>query len=196
MRRISKMVQEQLVLAYCDGTVFSFERAQTHSASQFGGPMEVQLFGIEHGPKPLHMIARLESIHLPALGQHHVFSLPLIYGMCYDGCDLEYRIHIGKVELRKLRPTQSSEDWPYRHFPALLPYVPLQIGHTRRCSYGEFAEPFPNMPSAQPTDLVVVVPPPATLGVSLWGMGDGDDVTILFECDLAERMVYASNRVS
>jgi hypothetical protein len=36
----------------------------------------------------------------------------------------------------------------------------------------------------------------ATLRVSLWGMADGDDVTILFECDLADRIVYASNRIS
>jgi hypothetical protein len=191
------MAEEQLVLAYCDGTVFSFERAQKHSASQFGGPMEVELSGIEHGPKPLHMIGRLGSSHLPALGQHHLFSLPLIYGICYEGCELEYRVDVvGKVQLRKLRPTQSLEEWPYRHFPPLLPYVPLQVGDTRHCSYAEFAEPFPNMPGAQPTDLVVVVPPPATLGVSLWGMGDGDDVTILFECDLADRIVYASNRIS
>jgi hypothetical protein len=32
------------------------------------------------------------------------------------------------------------------------------------------------------------------LGVSLWGWGGGEDVTILFECDLADRVVYASNR--
>ncbi len=45
------MAVEQLVWAYCEGTVFSFERAQVHSPSVFGGPMEVELSGIEHGPK-------------------------------------------------------------------------------------------------------------------------------------------------
>jgi len=74
----------------------------------------------------------------------------------------------------------------------LLPYVPLKIGETRRCSYAEFAERFPNMPE-QPTELIVVVPAPATLGVSLWGRGDDGDVIILFECDLADRIVFASN---
>jgi hypothetical protein len=72
--------------------------------------------------------------------------------------------------------------------------VPLQIGETRTASYAEFAQAFPNMPEPQPTELVVAVPPPATLGVSLWGWGGGEDVTILFECDLADRVVYASNR--
>jgi hypothetical protein len=188
------MAEEQLVFAYCDGTIFSFERAQTHSWSVFGGPMEAKLSGIEHGPKPLHMIASLSSEDLPALGPRHVFNLPLIYGLCYSGSNIEYRVDIGlKVELLKLSPTQSSDDWPYANFPLLLPYVPLQIGETRSASYAEFAEAFPNMPESQPTELVVVVPTPATLGVSLWGKG-GDNVIILFECNLPDQMVYASNR--
>jgi hypothetical protein len=189
------MAEEQLVFAYCDGTIFSFERAQTHSGSVFGGPMEVELSGIEHGPMRLHMIVQLASGDVPALGRHGLHSIPLIYGMCYSGCNIDYRVDRGrKVELLKLSPTQSSDDWPYRNFPLLLPYVPLQIGETRTDSYAEFAQAFPNMPEPQPTELVVAVTPPATLGVSLWGRGGGEDVTILFECDLEDRVVYASNR--
>lgn len=189
------MAEEQLVLAYYDGTVFSFERAREHSESVFGGPMEAKLSGIEHGPKPLHLIARLGSQHLPGLRGHHLFDIPLVYGMCYDGCRLEYRVDtVGAIELTELTPTESSDDWPYPHFPLLLPYVPLQIGETRRCSYAEFAQAFPNMPDEQPSELVVAVPPPATLGVSLWGSsGDPENVTILFECDLSDRVVAASN---
>jgi hypothetical protein len=192
----SGMAQEQLVFAYCDGTAYSFERGQKHSDSVFGGPLEAQLSGIEHGPKPLHMIARLGYHDLPVLRGHHLWDIPLIYGMCYDGCRIEYRVGTGGVELRKLRPTQSTDDWPYLHFPLLLPYVPLQIGATRPSSYAEFAEAFTNMPEEQPSALVVAVPPPATVGVSLWGSGDQENVTILFECDLAEKIVYASNLCS
>jgi hypothetical protein len=190
------MAEEQLVFAYCDGTVFSFERAHEHSVSVFGGPMEYELSGIAHGPKPLHMIARLSAMHLD-FPDRRLFDNPLIYGMCYDGCDIEYHVDRGDhVEIRRMSPTESSDAWPYPHFPVLLPYVPLKIGETRRCSYAEFAEPFPNMPEPEPTELVLVVPTPATLGVSLWGRLDGDDVILLFECDLSDRMVYASNRCS
>jgi hypothetical protein len=193
----SGMVEEQFVFAYYDGAIFSFERAQKHSESVFGGPMEAELSGIEHGPRPLHMIARLGRGHLPVLSPHYLPDIPLIYGMCYDGCRLEYRVDVvGKIELLELRPTRSSEDWPYLHFPPLLPYVPLQIGETRRSSYAEFAQAFPNMPDEQPSELVVAVPPPATLGVSLWGSAAGDDVTIVFECDLSDRVVSASNLCS
>src|SRR5262249_41721312 len=147
------MSEEQLVHVYYEGTVLSFERSQGHSWSVFGGPMETHLSGVEHGPKPLHMIAQLSAEHLAPLGRSNVYALPLIYGMCYDGCDLEYRVDIrSKVEIRKLSPTQSSDDWPYRNYPPLLPYVPLQVGSTRSSGYEEFAQAFPNMPK-QPTEL-------------------------------------------
>jgi hypothetical protein len=155
--------------------------------------MEYELSGIAHGPKPLHAIVRLSSTHLNVLGPR-LFDIPLIYGMCYDGSNIEYCVDDAHhIEIRRMSPTQSSDHWPYPYFPPLLPYVPLRVGETRHCSYAEFAEPFPNMPEPQPTELVVVVPTPATLGVSLWGKG-GDNVIILFECDLPDRMVYASNR--
>jgi hypothetical protein len=193
------MAEEQLVFAYFDGTLVSFERAQQHSLSVFGGPTESKISGIAHGPRPLHLIARLASTHMRtarpgASSRDDLFDVPLIYGMSYDGCNMEYSVDLhGNIDLRKMSPTGSSDDWPYRNFPVLLPYVPLQIGETRRCSYAEFAQKFPNLPEPQPTELVVAVPPPATVGVSLWGRAGGDDVTILFECDLAGRLVFASN---
>lgn len=189
------MAEEQLVLAYYDGSLYSFERAHAHSPSVFGGPMISRVSGIEHGPKPLHMIARLARVHFNPPGKSDLFDIPLIYGICYDGCGVEYRVDdVGNIELLRLRPTQSSDDWPYTHYPPLLPYVPLQIGDTRRCSYTEFSEPFPNMPDQQQSELVVVVPTPATLGVSLWGE-DVDDVFILFECYLEDREICVSNLI-
>jgi hypothetical protein len=189
------MAAEQLVLAYCDGTVFSFERAERLSPSWFGGPLEARITGIKFGPSPLHMIARLARSDFAGSSRSDLFDIPLIYGVCYEACDLEYRVDdVGKIELRQLDPTESSDDWPYPNYPPLLPHVPLQLGEARLSTYEAFAEPLPNMPRLQPTELVVVVPAPATLGVSLWGKyGDGD-VVILFECDLEKRVVYASNR--
>jgi hypothetical protein len=190
------MPEEQLVFAYFDGSMFSFERAYEHSDSVFGGWMEPTISGIEHGPKPLHMIARLAASDFFAQSESKLFDVPLIYGLCYDGCSIEYRVDaVGNIMLTELSRTDSSDDWPYRNFPALLPYVPLRVGGRRRASYTDFAERFPNMPERQSAELMVAVPPPATLGVSLWGIGDLDNVTILFECHLEDRAVVASNRV-
>ena len=61
-------------------------------------------------------------------------------------------------QVKKERITQEQAD-------ARVAEVMANI--TGTTSYAEFAEPFPNMPEPQPTELVVVVPPPATLGVAL-----------------------------
>jgi hypothetical protein len=75
--------------------------------------------------------------------------------------------------------------------------MPLRLDDTPRLTnYDEFAQRFPNMPWPQPAELVVAVPAPATIGVSLWGSADANDVTIVFECDLKEKTVRASNRTS
>jgi hypothetical protein len=49
------------------------------------------------------------------------------------------------------------------------------------------------MPEKQSAEMVVAIPPPATIGLSFWDIGDGDGVTIVFECDLQKRQVRAFN---
>jgi len=190
---------ETLLFAFHDETLYAFQRAERYSASVFGGPWRAKVTGQAFGPQPLHHIGRLAASHIPALGAHHLFDLPLIYGMHYDECRMRYRVVYGhEIELLDILPAASSDGRPYPGYPALLPYVPLRLqGQPRRARYDQFAELFPNMPDRQPADLVVAVPPPAGIGMSLWGdYGDGDGVTIVFACDLSSRTVHASNVTS
>lgn len=187
---------EALVFAFHDNALYTFRRTDRYSASVFGGPCRAKLTGVSFGAKPLHHIARLGAAHIPVLGDHHMFDLPLIYGMYYDGCQISYRIAYGHhVELLGILPKTSLEDWPYSHFPPLLPYVPLQLdGKPRRMTYNEFAARFPNMREKQNAEMIIAVPPPASVGLSLWGDGgDAEEVTIVFECDLKSGIVSASN---
>lgn len=187
---------ETLLFAFHDETLYTFRRADRYSASVFGGPSRAKVEGVSFGPKPLHFIARLSAAHIPALSTHRMFDLPLIYGMYYDDCELSYRVIYGhEVELLGIAPRTSLEDWPYPDFPPLLPYVPLRLDdRPRRISYDEFAARFPNMPERQTAEMIVAVPPPASIGLSLWGdSGDGDGVTLVFECDLKSGLVNASN---
>ena len=186
---------ESLLFAFHDETLYTFGRGEKDSASVFGGPSRARMAGRAFGPKPLHHIARLGACHIPALVAHHLFDLPLIYGMYYCG-QQSYRVDYGHhIELLYIETATPVDDWPYPDFPPLLPYVPLQLqAEPSRTSYDEFAERFPNMPERQRADMIVAVPPPATIGLSLWGDdGDGEDVTIVFECDLKNRIVSASN---
>jgi hypothetical protein len=191
-------MSEPLVFAFHDGRLYTFERAETWSASHFGGPLPYTITGKSFGPKPLHAIVTLGSRHIPALDRPYLSQLPLVYGMHYDGCELEYRVNFSHdIEVLRTVPATSSDNWPYASFPPLLPYMPLRLSDTPRLtSYEEFASRFPNMPETQAAELIVAVPPPATIGLSLWGDGDGDDVTIVFECDLDDRLVSATNRTT
>jgi hypothetical protein len=191
------MPNEPLVFAFHADRLYTFEPAPRHSPSAFGGPLPAAITGRPFGPKPLHLIARLAGWHIPALSQNFLFELPLIYGMNYDGCWLDYRLDHHKVELTAIEPAVSSDDWPYANYPPLLPYVPLRLDDTPRVeSYDNFAARFPNMPERPPAELIVAVPPPASIGVSFWAAGDPDDITIVFACDLKRRTVNACNLTS
>ena len=73
--------------------------------------------------------------------------------------------------------------------------MPLRLGDTPSVeNYDAFAARFPNMPERPPAELIVAVPPPASIGVSLWG--DGDDTTIVFACDLRRKTVSACHVTS
>lgn len=188
---------EPLVFAFHDDHLYTFERGDRHSFSTFGGPM-LAVTGAPFGPKPLHVIATLNVRHLPLLTDHGLHTLPLIYGLNYESCELEYRLKFGHlIEVLRIAPSASLDDWPYANFPPLLPFVPLRLADPpERISYDGFASRFPNMPDRPGADLVVAVPPPATIGVSVWGDGDGEGVTMVFECDLVDRTVYATHVTS
>jgi hypothetical protein len=187
-----------LITAYAEGVAYTFTPGLQYSPSVFGGPGEVAWRGLRHGPEPLHFIGRLSNFHLPILARvEHYFDLPLLYGMRYSGCCLTYQVapnSDSQLNLKALTPRRSSKDWPYEQYPPLLPYIPLRVGRRRRITYRAFARRYPNLADTQPATLVVVVPAMFNIGVSLWGRwGDGEGVTIVFECDVARRTVKAYN---
>lgn len=186
--------KERLVHAHCEGVDYTFVRANRLTSICFGGPLEREVTGLAHGPRRLHAIGCLSARVIPALSRPYISSFPLIYGMCFDGCEMIYRlVPNGPIEVVHMSTTRSLDDWPYRDFPALLPFVPLALATATPRSYTDFAKRFPNMPDRPEGQLVVCVTPPATVGVSLWGSGDYEGVTIVFDCDLTTATVHAYN---
>jgi hypothetical protein len=186
--------KERLIHAHCDGLDYTFVRANRISYACFGGPLDQEVTGLEHGPRKLHSIGYLSARAIPALGGPTVLGLPLVYGMCFNGCDITYRLSgYRKIEVLGMSQRRSLEDWPYAGFPDLLPYVPLVRATATPRSYADFAKRFPNLPDRPEGQLMVCVPPPATIGLSLWGEGDLEGVTIVFDCDLTTGTVHAYN---
>lgn len=191
------MNPDQLIFpaAFYGGCIYYFERSDCWSASYFGGPSSVTRNGLSFGPRPLHHVVTIGSKDVPADG--FILSLPLLYGMCFSGCSLRYRVvSATAIEVLEMEPTTSSEDWPYPMYPAYLPYVPLRIAKAERCDISEFTKL-----SCQPdrkfddTSLIVIVPASPVLGVSLWGAdGDAEGVQVVFEFDSRTKIVSASNQ--
>jgi hypothetical protein len=182
---------EDLVLAFHGGYTYALVRSQHCTFSVFGGPYGGKIGGKRFGPSHLHHIACLAGYHCGLT----FGDLPLLYGMRYDGCQLTYKVGgYSNITVLEMSPRKSSADWPYVNYPAILPYVPLEVGKRKKQSWRKFAEAFPNLPDDQPCELVVVVPPPLTTGVSLWGpQGDATRVAIVFECNVEAEQVTAYN---
>ena len=186
---------ETLILAFDGRATYSFGRSETHSFSVFGGPMDCNVSGKPPVPDRLHYVARLNHNDLPVLGPpSYAFDLPLLYGLRYtDEVNLTYQFEHTDVSVLA-SPGTFDDDLPYRNYPTLLPYIPITVVKRKKQTWKQFAGEFPNMKEEQPSDLVVVVPPPMTIGVSLWGReGDAEGVAMVFECDLQGMTVTAYN---
>lgn len=188
-------MREELVIVYHAGSVTPLVQSTAHSLSVFGGPMEREVTGC-HLAKPLHHIATLHLSHLQAFDHpRHFWKLPLIHGLFYDGSSLRYSFDNSQsTAITSGALGEPTADWPYRSYPELLPYVPLEAGKPTQESWEEFSRRAPNLPSRQPSEVVVLVPPPATIGFSMWGRsGDAEGVTLVFECDLEHQTVATYN---
>src|SRR6516164_10672718 len=114
---------ENLMLVFHNDSSYKLVRDADECLGFFGGPLEYKIAGRRYGPRRLHQIASLLSRFLRELGRRDDYTeIPLIYGMCYDGCRLKYHYDGNKVTILEMSPTKSSEGWPYDDYPAMLPY--------------------------------------------------------------------------
>lgn len=189
---------EQLIAVYVDGKSYSFRSGGANAGSIYGGPLTQTVSGRPFGPARLHHVASLSAASLPFLGAppRYVFNLPLVYGFRFDGCELTYRFAPNELEVLRISPDKSSEDWPYLDYPPLLPYIPVEAEPPVTQTWAAFASQFGIFSDAgeQPAELVAVVPPAFLIGQSLWGRdGDLEGVFIVFECDIARGLVRSFN---
>jgi hypothetical protein len=98
------------------------------------------------------------------------------------------------IDIESMHPTLITPDWPYPNYPSLLPRVPLKRGSSVAGSWQQFSRQAANLPDEPPAEIVILCPPPANIGHSMWGkLGDAEGVTIVFECSSLDRRVRAYN---
>lgn len=188
-------MKEELVLVHHAGLTTPFVQSTAHSLCWFGGPLEAEVVG-EDLARPLHQIA---TLHLSLFNGHgaprNVYQLPLVHGLFYDSGSLRYDFKgFHSVRITPGLLGEPTPNWPYRGYPELLPFVPLEPNAPLRETWEAFSTRAPNLPHKQPSEMVVLVPPPATIGFSMWGRsGDAEGVTLVFECDLENQVVMTYN---
>ncbi len=204
MPDVKNAPDEILAYVFYDGKAAAMVRSDSHQTSWFGGPSGVSIEspGL---PSPLHHVATIgpeclrqklafDGKRLIDFIPSGTYGIPLFYGFSYSGCDLKYTLGIQGIELVSIDPKSTCPDWPYRHYPHLLPYVPLEVAGVRKMSWEKFTALADNLPDDQPSEIVVLVPPPASVGYSMWGPdGDGERVTLVFEIAPEDRTVHAYN---
>ena len=186
---------EALVTVFAGDLALPFFKTGEDSSSCFGGSATVISEAPSYGPKSLHQVgflsaSDLASVCLPSEQE----GLPLVYGLCYDGCLLKYKFARGAAHIESIVPSLSSDDWPYPSYPSVFPRTPLRAGAARREARTELAVRWPQVRSLQDGECLVVVPPPEGLAYSLWGAGgDSEGVTLLFYCSWSSKTVVAEN---
>jgi hypothetical protein len=177
---------ENYPYVFFKGRVTTFRPGNRFGPHYFGGPYNDIIEGIEYGPRPLHHLVSIGNSELEIPNQLG-FSLPFYYGMCYEGCRIEYkRTRLSVFEVTKLDPRESSEECPYPLYPIYLPYVPLEVNERRECAARELSDSvYQGIKDVTESEVVVVIPGNPELRVSLWGHdGDSHGIQIVFRHDI------------
>jgi hypothetical protein len=185
---------QALIYVFHRGTTTSFARGAP-GRSSFGGKTAHLFTGQPFGPGDLHHVGVLDPQDLAGDDLSGVSSIPLLHGLTFDGFDCSYCFAEAVIDVDFMYPASSAPDWPYPDYPATLPFVPLSACGCRRQTWKDFVEErLPGLNQVQTSDLVVAVPPPTSIGMSLWGdMGDSERTTLVFQCSIRDRRVRTYN---
>ncbi len=169
-----------------------------HWGHVFGGPLDLTVRGFPRNRRPLHRLLTLDlrdsrlSISLP-----NTDSLPLLYGFAYDGCLLDYQVASdAEVRITDVSPRVPSQEWPYRGYPDHFGARRVALGERQRISRRMVTRlTWQGLDDEAADQLVVVVRPSASFGVSLWGeSGDAEEVEVVFCVEPEAGRVSASNQ--
>jgi hypothetical protein len=176
---------ENYPYVFFQGKVTTFQPSTKFRFTFFGGPSDLRTEGVAIGPRALHQVLTLHTRDLGPSAVKLETDLTFKYGLAYDGCYLEYKTLYRAIEIVKMEPSKSSDDWPYADYPVLLPYVPLEIKEARECSLKEFSDSvMQGIDKTHDAEVIVIVPPNPELRMSIWGpSGDANDVQIIFRYD-------------
>lgn len=186
-----------IVEVHYKGKCSSLIPGAADALSYFGGPHTVHVeSSVDLEAAIIHHIA---TINLPKFGVGNPrfgYSLPLFYGICHEGCAIEYRkTATAAVEISSLEPEEADEGYPYHGYPPVIPFYQLGIWETHDCLPGDLERRLANTGwSLQAECLYVIVMQHPAVGHCLFETGS--DVEIAFEYEPEKGTVRATNQCS
>ena len=186
-----------LIEIYANGTSWELVPGGSDALSYFGGP-NVGYLGSEVD-LPGAVIHHVATINVAKFGPGNIalgFSVPLLYGICHEGCELTYRKTApAAVQITSLEPQAAEDGYPYHGYPAVLPYYPLGVAGSESYEVRDLEDRIANTGwKTREGCLYAVVMQHPSIGHCLFT--PNADAEIVFEYDLQKGTVRATNQCS
>lgn len=189
-------------------TTVYFEPTDGLGSAYFGGPLDQEFRGSSFGTEPLHRVFTFSPAGMPQPeGNNLQARMSLFYGMRYRGCELQYDVPVAdginaqyikdwesETVVTGMEPNESDASWPYRAYPALLPYVRMKEANRVAMEPEVFAESHVQQGLSDLTknEMCIVVPAVSAFGMSMWGpAGDDAGMQLVFRYGYRTKEVRA-----
>jgi hypothetical protein len=198
-------------VVFTGNTAVYFAPTDEFGSAYLGGPLEQEFDGIEFGTEPLHRVFTFSPAGMTQPGSNNLQArMSLYFGLRYPACQLSYDVKVTdgvnaqyindwetKTQITAMTPVTSEPNWPYRNYPALLPYVRMKEIERVPMTPEQFAEQHiqQGLPELTAAEICVVVPAISVFGVSMWGpAGDdaGTQIVFLYGYKTHEVRAYTS----
>jgi hypothetical protein len=164
----------------------------------FGGPLDLSVRRFPTNRRPLHRLLTLDlrdsrlNISIPGATMLH-----LLYGFAYDCCLLDYQVvSDSEVRVIEMTPRRPTRNWPYEDYPEHFAVRPVALRDRKPISDKQMTRlTWQGLDAEAAEQLVIVVRPSNSFGVSLWGeSGDAEEVEVIFRVSPETGRVSASNQ--
>jgi hypothetical protein len=123
--------------------------------------------------------------------------LHLLYGFAYDCCLLDYQVvSDSEVRVIEMTPRRPTGNWPYEDYPEHFAVRPVALRDRKPISDKQMTRlTWQGLDAEAADQLILVVRPSDSFGVSLWGeSGDAEEVEVVFCVSPETGRVSASNQ--
>lgn len=186
---------DPVVTVFSSSQKFLLGRSDKRSNSYFGGPGYDQVIeGPKYGPRRVHHILTLNHGELGINALKFGFKVSLYYGLCFEGCELEWeRTRTAAIRITKIEPRKSEQDYPYFGFPDLLPYFPLKVLDRSEASQADIESAVYNTGWVVDSECVYILAHShPQMGIAL--LGPDMDVDLVFEYNSKTGKIRAANQ--